>query len=538
MPSPPPSRRRRGAALILAAAAGALGPSSCSRTELAYGPPLILPDCVADSDCPGWGDLCNAPITCDHVPEDGGFAARCVHHPSVDCDDDDPCTKDTCNPDTGKCAYAHATPDQDGDGHFAPLPGFTAGSTGACGDDCDDTNPKVYPNAAELCDGVDNDCDGIVDNGAVYLPKTAADVRVSGPVAPAEPGGFAYDGQSYVAAYSGQGTDNERGVFVSTLTPTGKVITPPGEQPFTLVNAAASGGPVEWIGDRYGIAWEDRRDGDYEIYFNTLGSDGAKQRADVRLTFAAGFSVNPSLTWDGTEFLVAWQDDRNGSFDVFAERVDASGAPLGAEIQLTQGDAMFDNESPVLAVGHQGVGMTWAFGNSLHHWVDFQVWSPDLTTPITPPLQVTDGTTDAEYPTVVWNRDRYVVAWFDQSASPKAIYAAAYLADGTQIIAPRPITHPGSFRSRYPFLKPLGDRLLVVYADDRDQNQGYEIYTTTVKADLTPLGSELRVTNAPRDSIFPLAAFGHEGDFGVLFRDDREAGEENIYFTTLTCFMP
>ena len=53
--------------------------------------------------------------------------------------------------------------------------------------------------------------------------------------------------------------------------------------------------------------------------------------------------------------------------------------------------------------------------------------------------------------------------------------------------------------------------------------------------DLDPLGAEVRIPNAPRDSVFPGAAFGPGGDLGVLFRDDRESGKQNIYFSRLGC---
>ena len=52
--------------------------------------------------------------------------------------------------------------DGDGDGYFSQ-------------EDCDDSNAQVNPSASEVCDGIDNDCNGEVDEGVLEMFYQDAD---------------------------------------------------------------------------------------------------------------------------------------------------------------------------------------------------------------------------------------------------------------------------------------------------------------------------------------------------------------------------
>jgi hypothetical protein len=121
-------------------------------------PDLRVPPAYPDADGDGAGDrFGEAVLTCD--PLDAGLVAN-----ADDCDDRD----------ATRVGPIEVWPDADGDGWGIGTPIEAcfppAGHAGADGD-CNDGNPAANPGAAELPDdGVDNDCDGAIDEATDATP--------------------------------------------------------------------------------------------------------------------------------------------------------------------------------------------------------------------------------------------------------------------------------------------------------------------------------------------------------------------------------
>jgi hypothetical protein len=125
-----------------------------------------------DADGDGHGDPSTGPLL------------RCGPQPGLsalgdDCDDANPLVfpgaveacngrDDNCNAQIDEGLGTTMTwPDLDGDGygdaHGASEVGCATSARAANNLDCDDTDPRVFPGAPEICDQKDNDCDGQID---------------------------------------------------------------------------------------------------------------------------------------------------------------------------------------------------------------------------------------------------------------------------------------------------------------------------------------------------------------------------------------
>ena len=104
--------------------------------------------CEVHRDCDD-GEYCNGFERC--------IEGRCEDGEPVDCGDGNECFIAYCDEERDSCIDMILSEDRDGDG-FDNRP---------CGEDCDDMNPEVYPGAPERCNGIDDDCDGEVDEDLV-----------------------------------------------------------------------------------------------------------------------------------------------------------------------------------------------------------------------------------------------------------------------------------------------------------------------------------------------------------------------------------
>lgn len=266
-----------------------------------------------------------------------------------------------------------------------------------------------------------------------------------------------------------------RNIFLTRIAADGTIVDPGTMLPGS---ALASSPHIASSGSELLIAWT----GPGEIVAHRLDAIGSPGGGPFAVTSAPNEQVRPTIAWDGSAWFLVWEDRRSGYqslSDVYARRVSASGALLGASDMLVF-EAINSGAFPWVGPTTGGVVTAQTirpYGLSTIRRFDSAGVALDAA-----PVPIVRCGNLEDRPAVAWNGSHYLVVWEDDRNGPDTdLYGVRIAADGTvldQIAIP---ISTAAFTQENPVVVSDGSKFFVVWEDYRDGMQR-DIYGTVVDA--------------------------------------------------------
>jgi Secretion system C-terminal sorting domain len=237
-------------------------------------------------------------------------------------------------------------------------------------------------------------------------------------------------------------------------------------------------------GVNYLVAWEDNRNADtLKIYAALINQAGTLLSPGVfQLSNTPGNQRYPEVTFDGSNYLVVWSDERAGS-DIYGTRVSTQGDILDpAGIQI----CTFSETQLLPSIASNG-------SQSFVVWVDYrsnpsEIWGArvDQSGSVLDPdgFQIYSGNfSGAGGIGVAYGSDSYLVVWASGGSNTFDIYGGRISSDGT-------LLDPGGFAISVaannqdgPKVTFGGTKFLVVWMDNRNHQSEDDIYGARLSYD-------------------------------------------------------
>jgi hypothetical protein len=288
---------------------------------------------------------------------------------------------------------------------------------------------------------------------------------------------------------------------------------------------------VAFDGTNFLVVWRDWRIGSgYDIFGIRLSPNGiALDSVSFAIADVAGDQYYPAVAFDGTDFLVAWEDWRNGLSDIYAARVAPQGTVLDPDgIPVSTAT----NRQYVPAVAFDGANflVSWEDNRSGSHWDIYAARvSPEGSVLDPDGIPVSTAMNDQYVPAIAFDGVNFLVTWNDyRSGSYSDIYAARVTPQGT-VLDPGGIPVSTATDHQYvPAVAFNGTNFLVVWTDYRGGSYS-DIYAARVAPQGTVLDSNgIPVSTATNYQEYPAVAFDG-ANFLVTWEDYRNGDTSDIY---------
>jgi len=285
------------------------------------------------------------------------------------------------------------------------------------------------------------------------------------------------------------------------------------------------------------ITWEDYRNGNgnLDIYAQRYDFSGTPVGANFKVNDDIGTSdqVRPDIAMDGSgNFVVTWDDGRNGNIDIYAQIYNTLSTPLGSNFKVNDDAGTVTQGAPSIAMNYSGgYVITWDDGRSGNSDIYVQRYNSSGT-PLGSNLKVNDdvGTAWQGSPNIAMDvTGSSVVTWRDDRNGPD-IYAQRYYLSGERIGSNFKVNDDaGTAYQGSPAIAIYGYGSFIIAWQDK-RNGNYDIYTQRYDAAATPLGTNFKVNDDADTAVqeYPTIATDSSGNFVVAWVDYRN-GNSDIY---------
>ena len=298
------------------------------------------------------------------------------------------------------------------------------------------------------------------------------------------------------------------------------------------VPAIAPDGPGNFV-----ITWLDNRNGNYDIYAQSYNSSGTPLGSNFKVNDDAGTAnqIYPAIAMEGSgNFVITWEDWRNDYPDIYAQRYNSSGTALGSNFKANDDTKIAVQQHPAIALNGSG--------SFVITWEDWRNGSCDIYAQrytssgaaLGSNFKVNDDDTG-----VAWQRcpaiamdgsGNFVITWEKDRRSTSDIYAQRYNSSGVALGSNFKVNDDAVTAWQWcPAIAMDGSGNFVITWEDR-RNGNSDIYAQRYNFSGTLLGSNFKVNDqvGAAYQYVPAIALDGSGNFVITWQDYRY-GNWDIY---------
>lgn len=313
-----------------------------------------------------------------------------------------------------------------------------------------------------------------------------------------------------------------------------------------MVNGSAAGSSTQSTpamavngNDNIFVAWDDVRDGNFNIYVAASSDGGASFGTAVLVDNDAADQQRPDLaTYGPLNVYVVWQDLRNGDWDIYFARSSNGGISFSTPVQVSDASAGSDQSYPSIAVASNGdIIVVWQDYRD-NNWEIYSSISTDGGDSFGANVRVNNPspTNEQRYPSVAFNSaDAIFVAWQDDRGSDNDIYMGRSTNGGDSYqMEVRVSDGTNSEDQRYPRVAvDSNDYIHVVWEDYRSQSD-WDVYSSRSVNNGNSFEENIRVHDVSSDNQRMPSLFIDSNDNLHVAWHDTRGGNSYIYYTRST----